>query len=133
MKAAFSVWKDRIAPVFDVARQIHVVHTEAGRITGEEDENLPNDDPAQKSLRLAELGVSTLICGAISRQLHSAIAAYGIHVIPFVAGDVREVIGAHLAGRLDRNEYAMPGYRRGKTKHPIGNGRTKKHSGSRGQ
>jgi predicted Fe-Mo cluster-binding NifX family protein len=109
MKAAFAYWDNRIAPVFDVARQIHVVEAEAGKDLRETQVVLVNDLPAQKAIRLAELGVGTLICGAISRPLLDMVASYGILVIPFVAGDLREVIQAWLAGALDSDTFAMPG------------------------
>ncbi len=109
MKAAFAVWNHRIAPVFDVARQVHVVMTEGGRIVGEGEESLPNDGGEGKGLRLAELGVDTLVCGAISRTTQAMVAAYGIRTIPFVAGDLREVIRAWLSGALEKEVFAMPG------------------------
>jgi len=109
MKVAFAHWDHRIAPVFDIARRIHVVATESGRIAAEADEVLADDLPLQKVIRLAELGVGTLVCGAISRPLHEMVAAYGIRVIPFVAGDLSEVIQAWLSGGLDGDEFAMPG------------------------
>jgi predicted Fe-Mo cluster-binding NifX family protein len=109
MKTAFAVWNNRIAPVFDTARQIHVVEAESGQIDREMQEPLPDELPVQKALRLAELGVGTLVCGAISKPLHEIVAAYGIQLIPFVAGDLREVIQAWLSGNLERDTFAMPG------------------------
>jgi len=109
MKAAFAAWDNRIAPVFDVVRQIHLVEAEAGEVLSETQELLADNLPVQKALRLAELGIATLVCGAISRTLHEMVAANGIRVIPFVAGDLREVIQAWLTGRLDWNAFAMPG------------------------
>jgi len=109
MKTAFAYWDNRIAPVFDIARQIHVVEAESGRIVAETGEALADDLPVQKVIRLAELGVGTLVCGAISRPLHAMVAAYGIQVIPFVAGDLSEVIQAWLSGNLERDTFAMPG------------------------
>lgn len=109
IKTAFSYWDNRIAPVFDTARQIHVVEVEFGRIVRETQEPLAGDLPVQKALRLAELGVGTLICGAISRPLQEMVAGFGIQVIPFVAGGLREVIQAWFSGRFDRGAYAMPG------------------------
>ena len=35
MKTAFTYWDNRIAPVFDVARRIRIVASDAGRIVGE--------------------------------------------------------------------------------------------------
>jgi predicted Fe-Mo cluster-binding NifX family protein len=109
MKTAFAYWDNRIAPVFDIARQIHVVEAESGRIVAETEEALADDLPVQKVIRLAELGVGTLVCGAISKPMHEMVAAYGIEAIPFVAGDLREVIQAWLSGNLERDTFAMPG------------------------
>lgn len=109
MKAAFAIWDDRISPVFDVASQIHVIEAESGRILTETQEVLPEDRLPQKALRLAEMGIATLVCGAISRPLHEMVVAYGIQVIPFVAGDLREVIQAWLSGTLDSEAFSMPG------------------------
>ena len=109
MKAAFAHWDHRIAPVFDIARRIHVAEAESGRIVAETDEVLADALPLQKVIRLAELGVGTLVCGAISRPLHAMVTAYGIRVVPFVAGELREIIQAWLSGGLENDDFAMPG------------------------
>jgi len=109
MKAAFAHWENRIAPVFDIARQIRVAEAQSGRIVAETEEILAEDIPVRKALRLAELGVGTLVCGAISRPLQAMVTAYGIRVKPFVAGDLREVIQAWLNKGLDGDNFVMPG------------------------
>jgi len=117
MKAAFAYWDHRIAPVFDTARRIHVAETDSGRIVAEREEVLADDMPVRKALRLAELGVGTLVCGAISTSLRAIVASYGIRVIPFVAGDLSEVIQAWLKGGLEGDDFAMPGcWRRGRSR-----------------
>jgi len=108
MKTAFTYWNKRIAPVFDTARHIRIIETESGQIVCDTLEMLESDQPTQKALRLSELGVSTLVCGAISKSLHEMVAAYGIQVIPFVAGDLQEVIKAWIED-LDLKDFAMPG------------------------
>jgi predicted Fe-Mo cluster-binding NifX family protein len=108
-KAAFASWDQRIAPVFDTARQILVVNVESRHIVGEMQETLLEDFPVQKTLRLVELGIDTLVCGAISRTMHAVISSYGIQIIPFVAGDLHEVIQAWLTGNLGQATFAMPG------------------------
>jgi predicted Fe-Mo cluster-binding NifX family protein len=144
MKTAFAYWDNRIAPVFDIARQIHVVEAESGRIVVETEEVLADDLPVQKVIRLAELGVGTLVCGAISRPLHEMVAAYGIEVIPFVAGDLCEVIQAWLNDNLKHDTFAMPGCcgrGRGQRRGMLGvneeeylmNGRKRGGMGQRGQ
>jgi len=109
MKTAFAYWDDRIAPVFDTAGRIRVVETDSGRIIHEANESLPEGLPVQKTLRLLELGVDSLVCGAISMQFYRLIAAYGIKVVPFVAGDLREVIFAWTRGSLKHDTFTMPG------------------------
>jgi hypothetical protein len=109
MKTAFACWDNRIAPVFDTAREIHLLEAEAGRIVRQTRETLPEDLPVQKALRLVGLGVGTLVCGAISRPLQGLVSAYGVHVIPFVAGELPPIIQAWLNGQLHRPTYAMPG------------------------
>ncbi|MBN1518315.1 NifB/NifX family molybdenum-iron cluster-binding protein [Candidatus Sumerlaeota bacterium] len=109
MKTAFASWQHRIAPVFDTAQQIHLVEADAGRIVRETQETLPEELPVQKALRLVELGAGVLVCGAISRSMQGLVAAYGIEVIPFVTGELRDVIQAWLQGKLERDVFAMPG------------------------
>jgi predicted Fe-Mo cluster-binding NifX family protein len=114
VRAAFAYWEKRIAPVFDTARQIHIIDVESGRIVGETQEILQEDFPVQKTLRLLELSIEVLVCGAISRPLHVIVASYGIQVVPFVAGDLHAVIQAWLEGNLGHYAFAMPGcYGRG--------------------
>jgi len=143
IKAAFAYWEDRIAPVFDVGQRIHLVEADAGKVVRATRETLADDLPVQKALRLAELGVGTLVCGAISRPLHEMVSAYGIRVIPFIAGDLREVIHAWLEDGLEGGGFAMPGCRSrvrrnfqvmptGKGGNPM-DGKRRTGSGSGGQ
>lgn len=109
MKIAFAHWDNRIAPVFDTACQIHIVDSESGHIVRETQEVLPDELPVRKVLRLVELGIGTLICGAISRSMYELVNTYGIQVIPFVAGELSEVIPVWLSGNLDSESFTMPG------------------------
>ena len=112
MKIAVTIWNDRIAPVFDVARDIRLVEVIDGRMLDPQEDILTGELPVQKALRLVELGVETLICGAISRPAGAMIASYGIQVVPFVAGNPEAVIMAWLKGGLTEEVFMMPGCRR---------------------
>lgn len=109
MRAVFTIWNDRIAPVFDVAGQALVIVSENGTHLTEENLVLPTGSVITKVAALAEARANVLICGAISQPAHFAANAYGIEVYPFIAGTVREVIQAWLEGRLGDNAFAMPG------------------------
>ena len=109
MKAAFATWNNRIAPVFDVAPVVSIVEAKDGRLVGEAKEAYVDGMPMTRVLRLAELGVGTLVCGAISRPLHDMVTSQGIRLIPFVAGDLDKVVRAWLNGELVGDAFAMPG------------------------
>ena len=112
MRTVFTIWNDRIAPVFDVAGQALVVVSENGATTAEEHLGLPAGSAMTKIASLAEARVDVLICGAMSRPARFAALAYGIEVHSFIAGTVREVIEAWLEGRLAESVFAMPGCHR---------------------
>jgi len=109
MKTAFSVWEQRIAPVFDTSRQVHLVESEGHHITAEKAHAISGEDVAQIVAWLAGQDVGTLVCGAVSRPLQEQLAASGIKVVPFVAGDLRRVIQALLDGSLKGSAFTMPG------------------------
>ena len=109
MKAIFSTWDNRIAPVFDASNQIRVVEVLSGKIVRSEQASLPEDLSVQKALRLAELKADILVCGAISRTVHDLIISYGIRVIPFVSGAIDEIVQALVSGQSDWSCFSMPG------------------------
>jgi predicted Fe-Mo cluster-binding NifX family protein len=118
-KAAFAIWNNRIAPVFDVARHLHLVEAESGRIVRETQDLLADDLPAPKVLHLAERNIDVLVCGAISRPLQEMVTAYGIRVIPFIAGELHEVVQVWLSGGSDWRSFTMPGCQgRGRRRGP---------------
>ncbi len=108
-KVAFSCFEDRIAPVFDVAPGIMLVEVDGDRAVSESRVTLPGSAPVAKALRLVELGVTVLVCGAVSRPMLALVAGYGITVVPFVAGELKDVVAALCSGDLYRGGFAMPG------------------------
>jgi len=109
LKAAFATWNNRIAPVFDAADHMHIVEIEAGGIVKEHLERLRSDAPVKKVLRLVEMGVDTLVCGAVSKPVYGILVAQGINVVGFVAGDLQQVVHAWLDGTISDPCFAMPG------------------------
>jgi predicted Fe-Mo cluster-binding NifX family protein len=114
MKAAFSCWKDRIAPVFDTAKELLIVELGDGKLTREAAETDPGEPPFKRVLSLSERGVRELICGAVSWELHQILLAQGLHVVPFISGDLETVISAWKEGRLTEDVFIMPGCRGGR-------------------
>ena len=112
MNVAFAIWNGRVAPLFDAARQLRVVRIEAGRIVEERDEWMFDEGPTNRALRLAGLNIKTLVCGGISRQLQGMIAAYGIRVVPSVAGELSEIVRAFISGEHTLGSFTTPRPRR---------------------
>lgn len=109
MKAGFAIWNDRIAPVFDAVRQMHIVEIESGRIATQRLAQFESDIPVKKVLRLVEWGVDTVVCGAISKPVYAILIAQGIVVVDFVVGDLADVIDAWVNGTISDPSFAMPG------------------------
>ncbi len=108
MRIGLSCWEERIAPVFDTSSTIHIVEIRNGAVVNEAKERLPEDPLLQRILKLLELGIDVLVCGAISRSMSDLIAAYGIEVIPFMMGSLSEIVQAYLTG-LEKDHFKMPG------------------------
>lgn len=109
MRVAIPVWNGRVSPVFDTARQLLVTEIEEGREPSRTQEELAEGFPLSRARRLAELGVSVLICGAISRPLATLLAATGVRVVSWTAGPVDDVLAAYLGGQLPDPRWRMPG------------------------
>ena len=109
MKIAIPTWNGRVSPVFDTASRLLVVEigkeSEGARFETDISEYfLPS-----KSMRLTGLGIDTLICGAISRPLAYMITTAGIKLIPWISGQVEEIVQAFLTNTLFDPRFIMPG------------------------
>ena len=107
MKAAFTVWNNRIAPVFDVAGTALIVDEEdsSARTTL----SLPDGPAFARIDFLRRNGVDILVCGAITGRLHNYAVNSGLEVYPFVAGEQEQVITAWLQQQPFEQQFRMPG------------------------
>jgi len=106
---ALAAWKNRISPVFDSSRVVLIMQVENVTEISRRYVTLKASDPASRAIELSEFGVQVLICGAISQSFAIAIESMGIHIIPFVAGDINAVIGSYLEGEVLHSDFQMPG------------------------
>lgn len=112
MNAAFSIWENRIAPVFDTASRLAIV---SGTLTDGPPTVVTTTwgAPSEAIAVLLERHVSVLVCGAVSRPVLDAVTARNIEVYPFVTGELDEVMRAWRNGGLDDDRFRMPGCGRG--------------------
>jgi predicted Fe-Mo cluster-binding NifX family protein len=109
VRVALSIWEGRIAPVFDVSREVELLTIDDGAVTARHRASITTPTAAEKASRLQELGVETLICGAISAPLQQELSRRGLRIIGFVAGDAERIVKALIAGNLPNPAFAMPG------------------------
>ena len=131
MKVGIPVWQSRVSPVFDCAERLLVVtvehNAEASRIV----ESIAGPFISQKVGIINSLGINVLICGAISRPFALLIASSGVSIIPWISGQVDEVIRAFLEGELSDPRFLMPGCCRHGRSRRSGGGPGKRHRGPR--
>jgi predicted Fe-Mo cluster-binding NifX family protein len=109
MKIAISIWNESLSNVFDFSTEVLVVDIEDSKQKTRTNIDLGDCIAQHKAVRLKDLGVETLICGAISREIVFALDGLGIEVLAYVTGSVNEVIEALLDGSLDAAKFVMPG------------------------
>ncbi len=109
MKIAISVWNDSLSNAFDFSTEVLIVDIEDAKEVARLDVELGDSLAQQKAKKLKDLGVETLICGAISREVVFALDSLGIEVLAYVTGSVEQVLEAHLNNSLDAAKFVMPG------------------------
>ena len=113
---AIAVWDDRVSTTFDFARNLLIVEADGGREISRREVPLGDEPLDKKARRIQDLSVQVMLCGAISRPLAQAISRAGIQIIPFVTGQVDDVLAAYLCGRLTDPHFLQPGCRPGARK-----------------
>ena len=109
LRIALSAWNGRISPVFDVAQKLLLVDVAGGREVARTLIEMNEQAFALRAAKLKGLGANVLLCGAISKPLVALIASSRVKVVPFLAGEVEDVLTAYLDSRLPAPEFMMPG------------------------
>ncbi len=113
MKVAVPVYGEFVSNVFDFAHRLLLVEIEDGKEADRSEFALESSLHSERALWLKELGVDILVCGAISQELAAMVLSAGIQVLPFVTGNVDDVLHAYTSGELSKPEFRMPDCRLG--------------------
>jgi predicted Fe-Mo cluster-binding NifX family protein len=108
MKLAIPNWEGRVSSVFDFARQAVIVELSDAKELARSEVALSGQGPARVT-KLRQMGVDTLICGAISRVSASWASACGIRLFSYVTGSIDEVIEAFKNEQLGSERFVLPG------------------------
>ena len=109
MKVALLSAEPRISPVFETTRCSLMVE-----ITEKRSERLNtyyfiSENEVEMANELLTQGAQLIVCGAIPYYLEKMLISQNCEVIPFVAGDIEEVLEALCCDSLDSSTYKMPG------------------------
>ncbi|MBF0302516.1 MAG: NifB/NifX family molybdenum-iron cluster-binding protein [Desulfamplus sp.] len=112
MNIALTAWEDRISPVFDSARTLLVVEIKEQKVVSRSIEQFNKSilcNIAEMVTRLNLLKIDVLICGAISEIPSNIIQSNGIKLIPFISGNIEEIIAAYAKDETIISMFLMPG------------------------
>lgn len=98
--------------MFDVAERLVILDIDDGRETHRTIERLAERSPSGRARALAALGVTTLVCGAISRAMEDEVAADGVGVVSQLTGGVEEVASMVATRQPIPQAFLLPGCHR---------------------
>jgi len=110
---AISLWGDQVSTTFDFASKLLVVETDGGREVSRKVVALVDEPVDRRARRIRDMAVQVVLCGTISQPLARAVSQAGIEIIPYVAGQVDNVLAAYLCGQLAQPRFLQPGCRPG--------------------
>lgn len=109
MIIGMTVWGNRVSPVFDSSNKLLVATTcQAVVIKRSILEFEPGNEKAMIKM-LARLRVEILICGAITDDQTQVLVKQGIRVIPFMTGQVGDILDTCIRNPEQLNRHLMPG------------------------
>lgn len=111
MKIAIPEHQGRVSPVMDTSLRLLVFEVGEDREPECHAHDWSSVPPAARAAWLRERRVDAVVCGGISAWLAAQVQAQGIQLIPWVAGEVGQVLTAYAVGRLPDTDLAMPGCR----------------------
>lgn len=109
MRVALTAWEDRISPVFDSAHTLLIADINKNIIISKYYIFFNPEKTSRLAEALNKLNTKVLICGAISEIPSNIIIASGITLIPFIGGNVEQVLEAYASGIQIVPGFLMPG------------------------
>ena len=111
IRIAIPVFNSRISPVLDACSQICIFDCEQKQEVNRHNVWVEDLSLSERLTILAKLGVSVVICCAVSEALHKLLKSKNIRVIAGRVGEIEKVLDAYLCDQLDDQCFHMPGYK----------------------
>ena len=113
-KVAIPIWKNRISPVLDTANILLISEVEDNVECERDIVNIPLSNHQNRVKYFQSKQIDILICGALSHKIEIMLSAVGIKVIPWIGGDVEDIISAYLQGVIISDNFILPGCKQGR-------------------
>jgi len=113
MKICLAAYGNRIASLLETSDRLILVHSPDFDKTNLQTIPLYSGSYNEILKILQENGVNTLICGAITACVHDLLQAQNIEIIPWITGNVSDIIDALNKQRVLSPKFNMPGRGKG--------------------
>jgi predicted Fe-Mo cluster-binding NifX family protein len=100
---AVPVFGGEISPRFDCARETMIIRLEDGKIAGQSLVATKETSPLHRARILSALQVELVICSGIDDFCVRMLNGMGIQVLPWISGNLQEVLDNFLAARESAN------------------------------
>ncbi len=110
MKIAISSSGNTIATTFDFGDEVVVFECMNKKVTDKQRFNLKNTFVFMRTTELKDLGITVLICGAISNSAVFMLQHHGIEVLNGITGEIDTIINEFLHGNINQPRYRLPGF-----------------------
>lgn len=121
MNICLAVYRDRIASLLETADRLIIVRPPDYEMSQLQSIPISNSAHHEMLQILRSNNVSTLICGAISGCVWDFFQANKIDVVPWITGNIVEVVAALRSNSLLSSNLIMPGCRKpGRFRHGPG-------------
>ncbi len=97
---AMPVYQDRISPLMDVSDRFVIFEVDGGSVKQKLVIKLRAASETERLAKLRELGITTIISGAVSEYMARVILEKGIRLISWVNGPVDEIVELYLHDML---------------------------------
>ena len=110
MRIAVSQYQNNVATAFDFAEEVAVFTAENGKVTGRQNLVLDDQFMPVRAMKLRELRINIVLCGAISNPSAAMLQHQGIEVMCGITGNVETVVQEFLKGNIHLPRYWLPGF-----------------------
>jgi predicted Fe-Mo cluster-binding NifX family protein len=107
-KIAIPVFGNRVSSRLDCSESVLLVNIEEGVILRRQEMRWSHDSTLEKIRCMIQEGVQVLICGGLTETCARMLHDTGLEVIPWVRGEIEDVLRQYMQGALHTSSMVRP-------------------------